>query len=134
VLFSCNLEPSDHDFSKTGQPDCKLVCIEPQVTSPTSSPASSRGAADPRTPAEHVILAELHAGADQYITDTLDLYGPSLFQAEIPLRGPQEFLRQLMRGQIATPSKPMRTLGVEDDFCGLPIHRVYAAAESPVSG
>jgi FMN phosphatase YigB (HAD superfamily) len=90
--------------------------------------------ADPRTPAEHTILAELHAGAEQYITDTLDLYGPSLLQAEIPLRGPQEFLRLLMQGLIATPSEPMRTLGVEDDFCGLPIHRVYAAAESPVSG
>ncbi|CAM3025689.1 NADH pyrophosphatase [Methylobacterium mesophilicum] len=81
--------------------------------------------ADPRTQAEHAILAKLHAGAEQYITDTLDLYGPSLLQADIPLKGPQEFLRMLMEGQIATPSEPMKTLGVEDDFCGLPIHRVY---------
>jgi FMN phosphatase YigB (HAD superfamily) len=81
---------------------------------------------DPRTPAEHVILAHLHAGAELYITDTLDLYGSSLLQAEIPLNGPQELLRMLMEGQIATPSEPMKALGVEDDFCGLPIHRVYA--------
>ncbi|MGU3329539.1 rhamnan synthesis F family protein [Methylobacterium mesophilicum] len=81
--------------------------------------------ADPRTPAEHAILAELHGGAEQYVIDTLDLYGPSLLQAEIPTRGPQEFLRLLMQGLIATPSEPMKTLGVEDDFCGLPIHRVY---------
>lgn len=81
---------------------------------------------DPRSPAEHVILADLHAGAEQYITDTLDLYGPSLLQTDIPLKGPQEFLRMLMEGQIATPSEPMKALGVEDDFCGLPIHRVYA--------
>ena len=90
--------------------------------------------ADPRTPAEHGILAELHAGAEQYIIDTLDLYGPSLLQADIPSRGPQEFLRLLMQGLIATPSEPMRTLGVEDDFCGLPIHKVYAGAGSPASG
>ncbi|TXN44740.1 hypothetical protein FV233_13645 [Methylobacterium sp. WL7] len=82
--------------------------------------------ADPRSSAEHVILAHLHAGAEQYITDTLDLYGSSLLQAEIPLNGPQELLRMLMEGQIATPSEPMKALGVEDDFCGLPIHRVYA--------
>ena len=82
--------------------------------------------ADPRSPAEHVILADLHAGAEQYITDTLDLYGPSLLRADIPLNGPQELLRMLMEGQIATPSEPMKALGVEDDFCGLPIHRVYA--------
>jgi FMN phosphatase YigB (HAD superfamily) len=90
--------------------------------------------ADPRTPAEHGVLAELHAGAEQYITDTLDLYGPDLLLADIPRKGPQEFLRLLMQGLIATPSEPMRTLGVEDDFCGLPIHRVYAAAENPTSG
>ncbi|UIY43231.1 rhamnan synthesis F family protein [Methylobacterium radiotolerans] len=90
--------------------------------------------ADPRTAAEHGILAELHAGAEQYIIDTLDLYGPSLLQADIPSRGPQEFLRLLMQGLIATPSEPMRTLGVEDDFCGLPIHKVYAGAGSPASG
>ncbi|MBP2493674.1 FMN phosphatase YigB (HAD superfamily) [Methylobacterium sp. PvP062] len=90
--------------------------------------------ADPRTPAEHGILAELHAGAEQYIIDTLDLYGPSLLQADIPSGGPQEFLRLLMQGLIATPSEPMRTLGVEDDFCGLPIHKVYAGAGSPASG
>gem|GEM_PF-644418 len=90
--------------------------------------------ADPRTPAEHGILAELHAGAEQYITDTLDLYGPELLQADIPLRGPQEFLRLLMQGLIATPSEPMRMLGVEDDFCGLPIHRVYADGGNPASG
>ena len=90
--------------------------------------------ADPRTPAEHGILAELHAGAEQYIIDTLDLYGPCLLQADIPSRGPQEFLRLLMQGLIATPSEPMRTLGVEDDFCGLPIHKVYAGAGSPASG
>ncbi|SDA35271.1 Haloacid dehalogenase-like hydrolase [Methylobacterium sp. UNC378MF] len=82
--------------------------------------------ADPRSPAEHVILADLHAGAEQYITDTLDLYGPSLLRTDIPLNGAQEFLRMLMEGQIATPSEPMKALGVEDDFCGLPIHRVYA--------
>ena len=81
---------------------------------------------DPRTPAEHTILAELHAGAEQYITDTLDLYGPNLLKADIPLKGPQELLRMLMQGQIATPSEPMKALGVEDDFCGLPIHKVYA--------
>ncbi|WP_331326175.1 rhamnan synthesis F family protein [Methylobacterium fujisawaense] len=90
--------------------------------------------ADPRTPAEHGILAELHAGAEQYIIDTLDLYGSSLLQADIPSRGPQEFLRLLMQGLIATPSEPMRTLGVEDDFCGLPIHKVYPGAGSPASG
>ncbi|WP_267360213.1 rhamnan synthesis F family protein [Methylobacterium sp. GC_Met_3] len=89
--------------------------------------------ADPRTPAEHAVLAELHAGAEQYIIDTLDLYGAELLQAEIPSKGPQEFLRLLMQGQIATPSEPMRMLGVEDDFCGLPIHKVYAAAGSPAS-
>lgn len=89
--------------------------------------------ADPRTPTEHAVLAELHAGAEQYIIDTLDLYGADLLQAKIPAKGPQEFLRLLMQGQIATPSEPMRTLGVEDDFCGLPIHRVYAT-ESPTSG
>jgi len=83
--------------------------------------------ADPRTPAEHAVLAELHAGAERYVIDTLDLYGPDLLQAEIPTRGPQEFLRLLMQGLIATPSEPMRTLGVEDDFCGLPIHHVYKA-------
>ncbi|MDE4915353.1 rhamnan synthesis F family protein [Methylobacterium sp. 092160098-2] len=88
---------------------------------------------DLRTPAEHGVLAELHAGAEQYITDTLDLFGPDLLQADIPTRGPQEFLRLLMQGLIVTPSEPMRTLGVEDDFCGLPIHRVYAAG-SPASG
>jgi FMN phosphatase YigB (HAD superfamily) len=82
--------------------------------------------ADPRAPEEHAILAELHAGAERYITDALDLYGPALLQADIPLKGPQELLRMLMEGQIATPSEPMRALGVEDDFCGLPIHRVYA--------
>jgi FMN phosphatase YigB (HAD superfamily) len=82
--------------------------------------------ADPRAPEEHAILAELHAGAERYITDALDLYGPDLLQADIPLKGPQELLRMLMEGQIATPSEPMRALGVEDDFCGLPIHRVYA--------
>ncbi|WP_331303352.1 rhamnan synthesis F family protein [Methylobacterium oryzae] len=86
--------------------------------------------ADPRTPAEHAVLAELHAGAEQYIIDTLDLYGAELLQAEIPSKGPQEFLRLLMQGQIATPSEPMRLLGVEDDFCGLPIHKVYAAAKT----
>ncbi len=42
---------------------------------------------DPRTPAEHAVLAELHAGAEQYVTDTLDLYGPELLQADIPTRG-----------------------------------------------
>ncbi|WP_342110973.1 rhamnan synthesis F family protein [Methylobacterium sp. SI9] len=89
---------------------------------------------DPRTPAEHAVLAELHAGAEQYVTDTLDLYGPELLQADIPTQGPQEFLRLLMQGLIATPSEPMRTLGVEDDFCGLPVHRVYAPPESPTSG
>ena len=89
--------------------------------------------ADPRTPAEHGILAELHAGAEQYITDTLDLYGPELLQADIPPQGPQQFLRLLMQGLIATPSEPMKTLGVEDDFCGLPIHRVYAAPENPAT-
>lgn len=89
--------------------------------------------ADPRTAAEHAVLAELHAGAEQYIIDSLDLYGADLLQAEIPSRGPQEFLRLLMQGQIATPSEPMRMLGVEDDFCGLPIHKVYAAAENPAS-
>lgn len=82
--------------------------------------------ADPRAREEHAILAELHAGAERYITDALDLYGPALLQAHIPLKGPQELLRMLMEGQIATPSEPMRALGVEDDFCGLPIHRVYA--------
>lgn len=86
---------------------------------------------DPRTPAEHAVLAEMHAGAEQYVTDTLDLYGPELLQADIPTRGPQEFLRLLMQGLIATPSEPMRMLGVEDDFCGLPIHRVYAGPGSP---
>jgi FMN phosphatase YigB (HAD superfamily) len=90
--------------------------------------------ADPRTAAEHAVLAELHAGAEQYIIDTLDLYGADLLQAEIPSKGPQEFLRLLMQGQIATPSEPMRMLGVEDDFCGLPIHKVYAAAGNPASG
>ncbi len=39
-----------------------------------------------------------------------------------------------MQGLIATPSEPMRTLGVEDDFCGLPVHKVYAPPESPTSG
>lgn len=86
---------------------------------------------DPRTPAEHAVLAEMHAGAEQYVTDTLDLYGTELLQADIPTRGPQEFLRLLMQGLIATPSEPMRMLGVEDDFCGLPIHRVYAGPGSP---
>ncbi len=89
---------------------------------------------DPRTAAEHAVLAELHAGAEQYIIHTLDLYGADLLQAEIPSKGPQEFLRLLMQGQIATPSEPMQMLGVEDDFCGLPIHKVYAAAENPASG
>jgi len=89
---------------------------------------------DPRSPAEHAVLAELHAGAEQYIIDTLDLYGVDLLQAEIPSKGPQEFLRLLMQGLIATPSEPMRTLGVEDDFCGLPVHKVYAAAETPTAG
>lgn len=83
--------------------------------------------ADPRTPEEHAILAELHAGAEQYVIETLDLYGPELLQAEIPLMAPQELLRMLMEGQIATPSEPIRKLGVEDDFCGFPLHKVYAA-------
>jgi len=39
-----------------------------------------------------------------------------------------------MQGLIATPSEPMRMLGVEDDFCGLPIHRVYADGGNPASG
>ncbi|SDO53587.1 Predicted hydrolase, HAD superfamily [Methylobacterium phyllostachyos] len=82
--------------------------------------------ADPRSPAEHAILSELHAGAEQYITETLDLYGADLLKADIASRGPQEFLRMLMEGLITTPSEPMRALGVEDDFCGLPIHKVYA--------
>ncbi|KST59837.1 hypothetical protein AO398_16300 [Methylobacterium sp. GXS13] len=83
--------------------------------------------ADPRTPEEHAILAELHAGAEQYVIETLDLYGPELLRAEIPLMAPQEFLRLLMEGAIATPSEPIRKLGVEDDFCGFPLHKVYAA-------
>ncbi|MDH2310399.1 rhamnan synthesis F family protein [Methylobacterium brachiatum] len=83
--------------------------------------------ADPRTPEEHAILAELHAGAEQYVIETLDLYGPELLRAEIPLIAPQEFLRLLMEGAIATPSEPIRKLGVEDDFCGFPLHKVYAA-------
>lgn len=83
--------------------------------------------ADPRTPDEHAILAELHAGAEQYVIETLDLYGPELLRAEIPLMAPQELLRMLMEGQIATPSEPIRKLGVEDDFCGFPLHKVYAA-------
>ncbi|QEE39062.1 hypothetical protein FV241_14260 [Methylobacterium sp. WL2] len=83
--------------------------------------------ADPRTPEEHAILAELHAGAEQYLIETLDLYGPELLRAEIPLMAPQELLRMLMEGQIATPSEPIRKLGVEDDFCGFPLHKVYAA-------
>lgn len=82
--------------------------------------------ADPRTPEEHAILAELHAGAEQYVIDTLDLYGPELPRSEIPLMAPQEFLRMLMEGAIATPSEPIRKLGVEDDFCGFPLHKVYA--------
>ncbi|KNY19428.1 rhamnan synthesis F family protein [Methylobacterium sp. ARG-1] len=83
--------------------------------------------ADPRTPEEHAILAELHAGAEQYVIETIDLYGPELLQAEIPLMASQELLRMLMEGQIATPSEPIRKLGVEDDFCGFPLHKVYAA-------
>ncbi|WP_163005976.1 rhamnan synthesis F family protein [Methylobacterium brachiatum] len=83
--------------------------------------------ADPRTPEEHAILAELHAGAEQYVIETLDLYGPELLRAEIPLMAPQEFLRLLMEGAIATPSEPISKLGVEDDFCGFPLHKVYAA-------
>lgn len=90
--------------------------------------------ADPRSPDEHAVLAELHAGAEQYIIETLDLYGADLLQAEIPTRGPQEFLRLLMQGLLATPSEPMRMLGVEDDFCGMPTHKVYAGAGSPASG
>ncbi|MCJ2126387.1 rhamnan synthesis F family protein [Methylobacterium sp. J-077] len=82
--------------------------------------------ADPRTPEEHAILAELHAGAEQYVIETLDLYGPELLRAEIPLMASQEFLRLLMEGAIATPSEPIRKLGVEDDFCGFPLHKVYA--------
>jgi hypothetical protein len=31
-----------------------------------------------------------------------------------------------MEGAIATPSEPIRKLGVEDDFCGFPLHKVYA--------
>ncbi|TXN00793.1 hypothetical protein FV242_20845 [Methylobacterium sp. WL64] len=81
---------------------------------------------DPRTPEEHAILAELHAGAEQYVIETLDLYGPELLRAEIPLMAPQELLRMLMEGQIATPSEPIGKLGVEDDFCGFPLHKVYA--------
>jgi FMN phosphatase YigB (HAD superfamily) len=83
--------------------------------------------ADPRTPEEHAILAELHTGAEQYVIETLDLYGPELLWAEIPLMAPQELLRLLMEGAIATPSEPIRKLGVEDDFCGFPLHKVYAA-------
>ena len=80
---------------------------------------------DPRTPAEHAILAELHAGAEQYIIETLDLYGPALLQADIPLKGAQEPLRMVMEGQIAIDLASLAALGVEDDFCGLPIHKVY---------
>ncbi len=39
-----------------------------------------------------------------------------------------------MQGLLATPSEPMRMLGVEDDFCGMPTHKVYAGAGSPASG
>ncbi|MHB2208480.1 hypothetical protein [Methylobacterium sp. CM6257] len=81
--------------------------------------------ADPRTPAEHANLAELHAGAEQYIAETLDLYGPDLLQADIPLKGAQELLRMVMEGQIAIDLASLAVLGVEDDVCGLPIDEVY---------
>lgn len=81
--------------------------------------------ADSRIPAEHAILAELHAGVEQYITETLDLYGPDLLQADIPLKGAQEFLCMVIEGQIAMDLASLAVLDVEDDFCGPPIHKVY---------
>ncbi|KQP58146.1 rhamnan synthesis F family protein [Methylobacterium sp. Leaf108] len=82
---------------------------------------------DLRTDDEHAVLAELHDGAEQYVRDTLDLYGPELLKTNMPLKGPQEFLRMLMEGQIAAPFVAVKGLGVEDDFCGIPIHKVYEA-------
>ncbi len=82
--------------------------------------------ADRRRAADLALLAEMHDGAERYVTETLTLYGPELLLTEMPLKGPQEFLRMVMEGEIAVDVESMKGLGVEDDFTGTAAHTVYS--------
>lgn len=64
------------------------------------------------------ILAEMHAGAEEYCDDLIAAFGPEVLHLEIDLSACQIPLNMFAQHQIVIPTDVSSALSLEDEFCG----------------